>query len=319
MSEIMTETAEISSAEKTTNNTSTKSPRGLLWVVLAALIWGTVGVSSALLNRIEQTPPMMIAFLRLAFAAPFLLGLAWLTTKRNPFKLTRREWFYYLAMGLAMATYQVTYFFAIPMSSVTLVVVIALSSSPLIVACLSIAVFKERLTGKLIVALAAGIVGTILLAFGGNPAGFEFKPEFVWGALLALGTGFAYSILVIFSRLSTQQGISRGPIQPIAVAFSLGALVLLPITLATGSFKLEMAGGVWLIALYLGIFPTGIAYIIFFKGIAKISATAATIITLLEPAIAAVLAWLLLGESLTLYSLTGSALLLGSVFILNKK
>ncbi len=297
----------------------TVSRSGLGWLVLAAMIWGTVGVSSALLNRIETTPPMMIAFLRLAFAAPFLLGLAWLTTSRNPFRLSRREWSYYSAMGLAMACYQITYFFAIPLSSVTLVVVIALCSSPLIVALLSIPVFQERLTGRLVLSLILAISGTGLLALGGGDGG-NIKPEYLLGALLALGTGLAYSAFTIFSKLTTRANeTARGPVQPVAVAFSIAAAVLLPITLLTGSFRTEMATGVWLIAAYLGLVPTGLAYIIFLKGIARVSATAATVVTMLEPSIAAFLAWAFLGERLTVASLAGSALLLSSVLILGSK
>lgn len=294
---------------------------GIGWLVLASFMWGTVGVSSALLNRVEVTPPMMIAFLRLAFAAPFLVGLAWLTTGRNPFRLTRQEWGYYSAMGLAMAIYQITYFFAIPLSSVTLVVVVALCSSPLMVALLSIPIFKERLSRRLLVSLGLGLVGTLLLALGGSE-GTVLKPEYALGAGLALVTGLAYSVFTIFSKLTTAQATGkaeRGPVQPVAVAFSTGACLLLPVALGTGSFKLELAAGVWLIGAYLGLVPTGLAYIIFLKGIRKASATAATITTMLEPAIAAFLAWALLGERLTLASLLGAVLLLGSVMVLSKR
>ena len=292
---------------------------GIGWMVIAALIWGTVGVSSALLNRVEITPPMMIAFLRLGFASPFLLGLAWVTTRRNPFNLTGREWFYYGMMGLAMASYQVTYFFAIPMAGVTLVVVVALCSSPLMVALLSIPVFKEKLTGRTFLALALGITGTVLLAFGGN-SGSGGQSQVALGAVLALATGLAYSGLVVFSKLSVRDSkIDRGPTQPVAVAFTLAAVILLGTTILTGSFKLDMAPGVWLIGAYLGLVPTGLAYIIFFKGMARASATAAAIITMLEPAVAAILAWLLLQEQLSPASLAGSVLLLASVLVLSKK
>jgi len=94
---------------------------------------------------------------------------------------------------------------------------------------------------------------------------------------------------------------------------------LLVITVLTGSFKLDLAPGVWLIGAYLGLVPTGIAYVIFFKGIAGASATAATITTMLEPSVAALLAWLLLQEQLSLSSLLGSVLLLASVLVLSKK
>lgn len=314
------ESTGIITAETTSAVEATGAARGgILWLVLAALIWGTVGVSSALLNRVETTPPLMIAFMRLGFASPFLLGLAWFTTGRNPFRLSRREWGYFGAMGLAMASYQITYFFAIPMAGVTLVVVVALCSSPLMVALLSMPVFKEKLTGRTMLALVLSITGTILLAFSGN-SGVTVRPQLVLGVLLALVTGLAYSGFVIFSKLVThRKEIERGPVQPVAVAFTLAALILLVIAVLTGSFKVELAPGVWLIGAYMGLVPTGVAYIIFFKGITRASATAATITTMLEPSVAALLAWLLLQEQLTLTSLLGSALLLASVVVLSQK
>ena len=315
MSEITTSIE--NDSEAATSRVEKQAEGGLAWLVMAAMIWGTVGVSSGLLNRIETTPPMMIAFLRLAFSSPFLIGLAWFTTRRNPFRLNRREWRYYGGMGAAMAAYQITYFFAIPLSSVTLVVVIALCSSPLIVAGLSIPIFKERLTGRLVLALGLALSGTTLLALGGGQREV-FKWEYALGALLALGAGFSYSVVAILSKLATS-GQERGPVQPIAVAFTLAAIGLLPVALLTGSFKLQMAGGVWLICAYLGLVPTGLAYVIFLKAIARTSATVATITTLLEPCVAAFLAWLLLGEQLTLFSLLGSGLLLLGVFVLSKR
>jgi DME family drug/metabolite transporter len=220
-----------------------------------------------------------------------------------------------------MASYQITYFFAIPMSSVTLVVVTALCSAPLIVGGLSVFIFKERITTRLVLAIGLGLVGTVLLAFGGSQ-GTVFKWEYALGALLALATGFSYAIMVIFSKLASNAATGdrdRGPIQPIAVAFTIAAVVLLPVAIFTGSFRLDLAWGVWGISAYLGLIPTGLAYIIFFRAIAHTSATVASVISMLEPCVAAFLAWLLLGEQLTILSLTGSVLLLASVLILSNR
>lgn len=299
-----------------------KAAAGLGWLVLAACIWGTVGVSGGLLQRVESTPSLTVGFLRMAFSAPFLLGLAWLTTGRNPLSLLRlsqREWVLFGLMGLAMASYQLFYFAAIPLSSVTLVVVVALCSSPLLVALLSIPIFKERLTGRLMLALALALGGTALLAFGGGSNNGEFfKLEYLLGAVLALGAGLSYSCFAIFSKLATRES-ERGPVQTVAVAFSLSALILFPAALFSGNLKLNLAPAVWGLTAYLGIVPTALAYIIYLRGLKQASATAATIITLLEPAGAALLAWLLLGESLTLASLGGALLLIGSVALLMKR
>jgi len=315
MSEIFEAQAEIAASEATTEPKS--GGRGILWLVFAAILWGTVGVSSALLNRIEKTPPLTVGFLRLAFSSPFLLGLAWFVTKDNPFKARWRDLPYFAAMGLAMAGYQVFYFFAIPISSVTLVVVIALCSAPLIVALMSIVIFKERLTRKLLVAMVLALAGTALLAFGGGSSGGGGS-DYLLGAVLALGAGFSYSCFAICSKLATQHTQATSS-QTVALAFTIGALILLPLAAVSGNLKLELAPGVWLIAAYMGLVPTGLAYVIFQNALKTASATAASIVTLLEPAVAALLSWLLLAESVSLLTVIGAVMLVGSVWLLSRR
>lgn len=72
-----------------------------------------------------------------------------------------------------------------------------------------------------------------------------------------------------------------------------------------------------MMAAYLGLIPTGVAYIIFMQALRRATATAASIVTLLEPGVAAFLAWLLLGESVSLLTLAGTIMLVVSVWILS--
>lgn len=306
--------------DKFDSATAKSGQKGIFWLILACFFWGTVGVSSALLNRVETTPPLTVGFLRLAFSAPFLLGLAWWSLgRRNPLRLTLRQLPLCLGMGLAMAGYQLFYFAAIPLSSVTLVVVIALCSAPIIVALLSIPIFEEHMTRVIGVALVLALGGTVLLALGGNNDTAANPNANYWlGALLALGAGFSYSTLTILSRIAANRAENNAT-QFLAIAFTFGAVLLLGAALLTGTLKLELAPGVWLIAAYLGIVPTGLAYIIFVFALKSVSATVTTIVTLLEPAIAAVLAWLLLGETVTLLTLGGGGLLLASVYWLSRR
>jgi DME family drug/metabolite transporter len=294
-----------------------KRSGGIVLLVMAAGIWGTVGVSSALLNRIESTPALTIGFLRLAFSSPFLLGVAFFTTRRNPFKARLRDLPLFAALGIAMASYQLFYFMAIPLSSVTLVVVVALCSAPVIVALLSIPIFKEKLTGSVILALGLALAGTGLLTLGGSSNSGDFlKPEYLLGALLALGAGLSYSSVTILSKLATRHTKS-GNSQTMALSFTFAAILLLGGALLTGNLKLNLAPGVWMMAAYLGLIPTGVAYIIFMQALRRATATAASIVTLLEPGVAAFLAWLLLGESVSLLTLAGTIMLVVSVWILS--
>ena len=164
------------------------------------------------------------------------------------------------------------------------------------------------------------LAGTGLLAFGGKSASGEFfKPEYLLGALLAVGAGFSYSSFAILSKLTTRHHNDITAPQAMAVAFTLGALILLPLAGFSGNLKLDLPGGVWLYAVYLGLVPTGVAYVLYMRALRSATATTATITTLLEPAIAAGLASLLLAETLSFNSLLGAVLLMGSVALLYSK
>jgi DME family drug/metabolite transporter len=64
--------------------------------------------------------------------------------------------------------------------------------------------------------------------------------------------------------------------------------------------------------------PTAVGYILFMHGMRTTPATVASVLTLVEPLTAAVLAWLLFDERLGPLALVGAALLLGAVVLLTR-
>jgi DME family drug/metabolite transporter len=130
--------------------------------------------------------------------------------------------------------------------------------------------------------------------------------------LLALGSAFGYTMLTLCSR--TLAGRYH-PLQPITIGFAAGALLLLPFALATG-FVISYPAGGWALLLYLGLAPTALAYVLFLTGMRSITATVASIATLIEPLTSTVLAWLLFGEQLGPLGVFGAALLLGAIGLL---
>jgi DME family drug/metabolite transporter len=91
--------------------------------------------------------------------------------------------------------------------------------------------------------------------------------------------------------------------------------MLLPFALAAGFVVTYPLAG-WALLLHLGLLPTALAYVLFFSGIRHITATSASIVTLVEPLTSTLLAWLLFGERLGPLGLLGAALLLGAIGLL---
>ena len=76
------------------------------------------------------------------------------------------------------------------------------------------------------------------------------------------------------------------------------------INLATGIAPVQTVQG-WLLIAYLGLVPSALAYWMFQMGLRTVSATAASIIGMLDPLVAALLAWVLFSETLAIKKALG--------------
>nr|WP_275586349.1 EamA family transporter [Geodermatophilus normandii] len=126
------------------------------------------------------------------------------------------------------------------------------------------------------------------------------------GALVASGSALGYAVVTLAGG-----GVPAGV--PVTLAgFAGGALLLTPVVLAEGpSFPAD--GGTIAVLLYLGLVPSALAYGLFFTGVRTVPGAVASIITLLEPLAATVLATAFLGERLAPAAVAGGLLLLAAV------
>lgn len=285
--------------------------RGLLLIVLSAVLWGTVGVASKAIYGLAETNPLSIGFFRLAFAAPALLLACRGILGRDAFRVARRDLGLMLLIGAAMALYQVCYFAAIARVGVTIAVLVALCGAPVLVALLSALLLREGLTRQILLALACAIAGTALLV-GIRPEFAGSQSQMAAGVLLALGAAAGYAVVTLCSRVLAGD---YHPLQPITIGFGAGALMLLPFALAGGLVVSYPPAG-WALLLHMGLIPTALGYVLFLTGIRVTTATVASVATLIEPLTSAVLAWLLFGERLGPLGLAGAALLFGAMALL---
>lgn len=91
-------------------------------------------------------------------------------------------------------------------------------------------------------------------------------------------------------------------------------MIKLPVGLQGLVMSYPLVG--WGLLLYLGLTPTALAYGLFLTGVRQVGATVATLVTLLEPLTATLLAWLLLGERLAPLGLLGVVLLVTALALL---
>lgn len=119
--------------------------RGPAFVALAAMLWGTVGIASKVLYGIEDVPPLVVGFFRLGLAVPLLGAWCWWRLGPATFHFPGRDLLRILALGVAMALYQVFYFQSVAEIGVALATLITICSTPVLVGASAVLVLGSLL------------------------------------------------------------------------------------------------------------------------------------------------------------------------------
>ena len=164
--------------------------------------------------------------------------------------------------------------------------------------------FGEKIGGKRALALFTGFAGVVVLA-SGKTAGASIG--------LAVAAGAAASFLYGIGINLVRRHLTGLP--PAAVASAtLGTSALLTLPFALASWpRHAIPMHSWLSAGLLGVICTGLAFVMYYRLIARIGANRASTVTYLIPVFGVAWAWLLLDEPLTLTMGIAGALILGSV------
>lgn len=284
--------------------------RGYGLVLLAAGLWGTIGLFyTALMNR-YRLPALEVIFWRalIASAALFLIqGVR----QRQALLIRRRDWPLFLGFGLlGVAGFYAIYIQAIALTGMGVAAVL-MYTAPAWVTVFSLFLFGERLTARKIGALGLAVSGCALVGRAYDLAGVRLN---LTGLLAGLGAGLGYGCYILFGKAASQRHYSAWT--TMAYALGLGALCLLPLqemeSLRRTVGSLPTLG--WL--LVMGLVPTLGGAVAFNAGQHYLPASNASIIATLEPVIAAFLGWAVLGETLEGGQIAGASLILGAVVLL---
>ncbi|MGZ4547810.1 MAG: EamA family transporter, partial [Blastococcus sp.] len=201
------------------------SRRGFLLVVLAALCWGTSGVSGRIVAERTGLRPLDIAWHRMAIGTAALL-VGYLVTRRRRrdavrTPLTRGIVVRLLLIGAGLGAYQLAYFAAVARAGVAISTLVALGLAPLLIAVGATLLGHGRPDRATVVALIVALLGLVLLV--GVSAGADAGTAVLLGALLAVGSALGYALVTLAGA-----GVPAGV--PVALAgFGGGALLLTPV------------------------------------------------------------------------------------------
>jgi drug/metabolite transporter (DMT)-like permease len=179
--------------------------------------------------------------------------------------------------------------------------------------------FKEKINLLKILSIILGLSGVMLMIGFSN---IQLLSDTIVGDVLALITSFFFASYIILTKILRKRH-EWYTIYVYPMAFAL--IWLIPLFLVVNSlnpqaasFTTDISMNGWLLVLGFVLFPTVIAHSLYFQGVKEIPATTASLITLLEPISAVMLAFLILNETLTYNSIIGGILILLGVYINTK-
>jgi drug/metabolite transporter, DME family len=274
-----------------------------LQVLLAAVCFGTTGTAQAL--GPDGTDPVGVGAARILFGGGLLVALA-LVSRGG----LRGRWAPapVLAAVAGVACYQVAFFAAVAETGVVVGTIVAIGSAPTLAGLFEWALERRRPSPRWAAATALACAGVALLALAGGEASVSAP-----GVALAIGAGASYAAYTLAAKRLLAAG--HGPEAVMAVAFGLGAIALMPALAASNPEWLLDADGIALVA-FLGVVPTALAYVLFARGLRRLSAAETATLTLAEPLTAGVLGAVVLAEPLTTTAAVGAGLVLAGLLAL---
>lgn len=285
--------------------------RGLLFLTVTGLSWGTTGAVSDLVFRSSDMGPISLSFWRHLGGMVLLLGVVAVLRRRRGGTVQVGRGAGRLAslcgLGVAMAVFQTAYFAAVDLTGVAVATIATLGSGPVLTAIGGRVFLKERIGLGGAAAIAGALTGLAVLV-GGNAEGVVQPAGIALSVLSATG----YAAFTLIGRRLGERG--EDPFTLTVWAFGIGAAVLaIPAAVEGLVPPADQLAHTAVLVAYLAVFATALAYPFYFAGAARVRATTSSVMMLLEPVTAAVLAVAFLGEPLTIATASGALILLGSI------
>lgn len=265
----------------------------------AMLVFGTIG----LFVKNIGFPSSFISFARALtgsiFIALFMLFSGHGLDKKSVLKNLKLL----IPSGIAMAFNWICLFEAYRFTGVA-VGTLCYYMAPVIVVVLSPVFLKEKLTAINVTSVLAAVVGAVLIS--GVVSGSAKSAK---GILLGLAAAALYSTVVMINKFVK----NLSPIETTFVQLSTAAVTMIPYILLTEdvtTFVFDKRSVIF--TLIVGVFHTGIVYMIYFSSVQKIPAQTTAVFSYIDPVTAIILSAVVLGERLDAVQLIGTFLILAA-------
>jgi drug/metabolite transporter (DMT)-like permease len=277
---------------------------------LFALLAGATCIAlSPIWVRVADVGPTVSAFWRVALAVP-LLWVVFLSISRTPSKEKPDPWLL-LAAGFAFAGDLAFWHWSIQFTSVANSTLLANLAS-IFVTLAAWVLWRQRPTATFLAGLAAALVGVALLV----RASLGFSPQALLGDALGVVTAMFYAWYLLSVKGIRDRGIAT--LQLMAVTTTITAVILFPVALLSDEGLLPPSVMGWLKLLGLAWISHSAGQGLIAYALAHLPASFSAVGLLFQPVMAALFAWLLLGEPLVPIQIAGGLVVLVGIYLAHR-
>ncbi|MBI5839567.1 MAG: DMT family transporter [Chloroflexi bacterium] len=290
-------------------------PLPYLEVIFTVIVWGATFIATKI--ALQEVSPATIVWLRFAMGV-VILGVTVLARKQFAVP-EKSEWLYFALLGfLGVTFHQWLQANGLKTAQATTTAWIV-ASTPVFIAILGWLVLGEKLGWLRVGGIALAAFGVLLIVSNGNFAALFAGQEGTIGDMLIFISAINWAVYTILSR----RELARHP------AARMMFYVMLLGWLFTTIWIFGFGPGIseipvltlkgWSAILMLGIFGSGLAYIAWYDALQVIPASQLGVFLNIEPLVTAMLAPVMIGETVTVISLVGGAVIIFGVWLVNKK
>jgi drug/metabolite transporter, DME family len=259
----------------------------------AAVLFGTSGTAREL--GPESASSLTVGVARIAIGSLVLWAVVAANRRREPVPSATvlRPLRALLAVGgIGVAMYTPLFFVAVDRTGVAVGTVVAIASGPFFAAGLDWRFRRVRPTVTWLRGTLVTVVGVGVLIAAVDSGGTAID---LVGVAAALAAGLGYATYSVTSKATMERGLSSTA--ALAIPFTIGVVAVLALSVRE-SLNWVITGAGFAMALYLGVVATGLAYVLFGFGLRHLTSATAVTLVLAEPLTAALLAVVVLDESI---------------------
>lgn len=280
-------------------------------VILAALLWGCMGILVRTMNEGGLASTEVVTF-RCVITGLLMLGGMFLF-KREELKIKWKDLWCFVGTGLfSIVFFNSCYFTCMTYCSLSTAAIL-LYTAPAFVMIMSYFLFKEAFTKAKVGALVLSFAGCVLVS-----GGFGSEAISMMGLLTGLGAGFGYALYSIFGRYALERGYSSFTITTYTFLFASVGCFLITDTSHLAECLAVCPQMIWK-GIFWTVLTTVVAYLLYTKGLSGMEAGRASILATVEPVMATFVGFAIFGEKLTATAVLGVLFVLFSSILAIKK